>query len=33
MQTGVIGKDLIAQHSLTDGEYKKIVENFRFGGK
>ena len=26
MQTTVITKDLIAQHNLTDDEYKKIVE-------
>ena len=29
MQTVVIGKDLIAQHSLTDDEHKKIVEVLR----
>ena len=28
MQTVVIGKDLIAQHSLTDDEHKKIVGIF-----
>jgi hypothetical protein len=29
MQTVVFTKDLIAQHNLTDDEYKKIVEIFR----
>ena len=26
MQTGVITKDIIAQHNLADDEYEKIVE-------